>query len=103
MNRPKAPLPFTPALATLIAVAAIVARAAPPANADQAIVHVLNRIGFGPRPGDLDRVQKIGLRQYVEQQLHPASLSDAGMASRLDGMATLTMSSRAIADRYERP
>ena len=38
---------------------------------DQKIIHVLNRLGFGPRPGDVARVQSMGIRQYIEQQLRP--------------------------------
>jgi uncharacterized protein (DUF1800 family) len=103
MNRPTAALLFTMALAMLFAITAPVGSAAPLANDDQAILHVLNRIGFGPRPGDLDRVRQTGLRQYIEQQLHPERLSDAAVTSRLNRMATLTMSSREIAERFERP
>src|SRR5690242_19810389 len=40
-------------------------------NDDQAITHVLNRIGFGPAPGDVRRVSQMGLERYIEQQLHP--------------------------------
>ena len=36
---------------------------------EQRIVHVLNRLGFGVRPGDVERVRKIGLEAYIEQQL----------------------------------
>jgi len=40
-------------------------------NDDKAIVHVLNRIGFGPRPGDVEKVRAMGLQAYIDQQLHP--------------------------------
>src|ERR1700687_2878477 len=33
---------------------------------DQRIIHMLNRLGYGPRPGDLERVKRIGLAAYVE-------------------------------------
>src|SRR5262249_10053329 len=38
---------------------------------DQRIVHVLNRLGYGPRAGDVERVKRIGLDKYIDQQLHP--------------------------------
>ena len=38
---------------------------------DQRVMHVLNRLGFGARPGDVDRVRRIGVEKYIEQQLHP--------------------------------
>ena len=69
------------------------------ANDEKAIVHVLNRIGFGPRPGDVERIQRIGLRQYIDQQLHPERVPDPGMAARLAGLQTVGLSSRDIAER----
>src|SRR5687767_4216194 len=35
---------------------------------DQRIVHVLNRLGFGARPGDVERVKALGLDKYIEQR-----------------------------------
>src|SRR5215469_13599828 len=43
--------------------------ASPAADGDALIVHVLNRLGYGPRPGDLERVRAMGLETYVERQL----------------------------------
>jgi uncharacterized protein (DUF1800 family) len=70
---------------------------------DKAIVHVLNRIGFGPAPGDLDRVRALGLAKYIDQQLRPESLPDSGMATRLAGLNTLNQSSRELAEDYFLP
>jgi uncharacterized protein (DUF1800 family) len=70
---------------------------------DKAIVHVLNRIAFGPRPGDVARVRAIGVDRYIDQQLHPDRLQDAEMAARLSGLASIGMSSRDIAREYELP
>ena len=53
---------------------------------DKTILHVLNRIGFGARPGDVDRVRQIGLAAYIDEQLHPERMPDAahgGAARRL--------------------
>lgn len=36
-------------------------------------LHVLNRLAFGPRPGDVDRVRQIGAERYIHDQLHPES------------------------------
>jgi uncharacterized protein (DUF1800 family) len=70
---------------------------------DQAIVHVLNRIGFGPRPGDVAKVREIGLRRYIDQQLHPDRITDDELAPRLAGLSTVGLSTREIADRFEIP
>jgi len=37
-------------------------------------IHVLNRLGFGPRPGDIERVKKIGVERYIQEQLNPRSI-----------------------------
>jgi uncharacterized protein (DUF1800 family) len=75
-----------------------------PARPDDAtILHVLGRAGFGARPGDLERVRQLGLDKYIDQQLHPERIPDTQMSARLSGFATLSMSSRALADEYYEP
>jgi uncharacterized protein (DUF1800 family) len=79
-------------------------RSAVPANPDAAtIVHVLNRIGFGPAPGDVERVRRVGLDQFIDQQLHPERIADHAMTQRLAGFETLTKSSRDLAENYFMP
>ncbi len=57
----------------------------------QKIIHVLNRLGYGPRPGDLERVEKMGLDRYIEQQLHPERIDDSELESDLAKFDILTM------------
>ena len=47
-----------------------------PPSDDKAIVHILNRIGFGPRPGDVEKVRAIGVQSYIDQQLQPERIPD---------------------------
>ena len=86
-----------------VAITASVVAAAGVPKDDQAIIHVLNRIGFGPRPGDVEKVRAIGLRRYIDEQLRPERLADASMTARLGGLTTIGLSAREIAQRYERP
>ena len=72
-------------------------------NDDKAIVHVLNRVGFGPRPGDIEKVRAMGLQTYIDQQLHPERIPDASMDARLAGLTTLRLSSREIAQQFALP
>ena len=101
------PLPVTCAtLAVLAALGLLCAgstAASSPAGDDQTIVHVLNRVGFGPRPGDVERVRATGVEGYIEQQLGPNQIADNGMAARLAGLATIGMSSRQLAQGYAMP
>src|SRR6266545_406959 len=98
---------FTRVIVPLAFVATLSASApgsAVPSKPDDAtILHVLNRVGFGARPGDVDRVRQTGLASYIEQQLHPERIADAQMAARLAGFTTLTKSSRQLADDYYIP
>ena len=104
MKRPRSTVVATAlAMSLTIAASHALTAAADPPSDDATIVHVLNRLGFGPRPGDVERVRQMGVRSYIEQQLHPERLPDTAMTGRLAGLTTLSLSSRDIADRFERP
>jgi uncharacterized protein (DUF1800 family) len=64
------------------------------------IIHVLNRITFGPRPGDVDAVQKMGLRNYIEQQLHPESIDDSVVDQEVAQFDLLQMSAEQLGQFY---
>ena len=66
----------------------------------QKIVHLLNRIGFGPRPGDVERVRKIGIDTYIERQLDPERIDDRAAELRLASLPSLKMSNREIFRKY---
>ncbi len=50
---------------------------------DARILQALNRFTFGPRPGDLEAVRKMGLDQWFNAQLHPATLDETDLNARL--------------------
>ncbi|MEO1095960.1 MAG: DUF1800 domain-containing protein [Cyanobacteria bacterium J06638_28] len=45
--------------------------------------HALNRMGFGPRPGDVKRIQAMGFAAYVEEQLNPSDRDSPDVQQRL--------------------
>lgn len=59
---------------------------------------LLRRITFGPRPGDVARVEEMGESKFLDQQLHPASLDDSALDAKLEGLTTLTMPSAQLAN-----
>ncbi len=59
---------------------------------DERILHALNRFTFGPRPGDLQVVRTIGLEQWFDQQLHPASLDLSDLNARLAQFPAMQLS-----------
>ncbi len=77
--------------------------AVPSTPDDRTIAHVLNRIGFGPRPGDVDRVKQIGLAAYIDQQLHPEKIADGALTARLSEFPTLGMSTEQLGSEYFNP
>jgi uncharacterized protein (DUF1800 family) len=55
-------------------------------------LHVLNRLAFGPRPGDLERVREIGVDEYIAEQLHPDSIAvPEHLANKIADLKTLHM------------
>ena len=67
---------------------------------DQAIMHALNRLAYGPRPGDVEYVRKLGLEKWVDQQLQPNSIDDSALDTRLQRYPTIAMSSRELLDKF---
>src|SRR3954465_1042726 len=91
-------------LVTLVGVSAIgVGAAAGPPPTDVAIAHLLNRIAFGPRPGDVERVRAIGIERHLDEQLHPERIADAALSERLAGLTTGRRSQGEIVNAFELP
>jgi len=72
-------------------------------SADEAILHALNRLAYGPRPGDLERVKQMGLAKWIEQQLNPNSMDDKTLEARLQDYPTLRISTAKLIDEYPQP
>jgi uncharacterized protein (DUF1800 family) len=72
-------------------------------NEDQRILHVLNRLGFGARPGDLEHVKAIGLDQYINQQLSPGKINDEVAEAKLKNLSTLNMSTAELYEKFPQP
>ena len=70
---------------------------------DEAILQALNRLGFGPRPGDLERVKEMGLQKWIDRQLHPDSIDDSALDARLERFPTLKMSSAKLLEEFPEP
>jgi uncharacterized protein (DUF1800 family) len=70
---------------------------------DQRILHVLNRLGFGARPGDIERVKAMGIDNYINQQLWPEKIDDAASEAKLQNLETLRMSTADLYEKYPQP
>jgi hypothetical protein len=67
---------------------------------DQVILHALNRIGYGPRPGDVERVRRMGLAAYIERQLDPSGIPDPAVEQALASYPVLAQSAAALYRDY---
>lgn len=85
--------------------AAIAHKKPAPAVSDERAraVQALNRLTFGPRPGDVDRVLAIGVDKWIDQQLHPESIDDHALDARLAQFRTLKMSPEELAKNFPPP
>src|SRR5687768_7102934 len=70
---------------------------------DQKIMHVLNRLGFGARPGDVERVKAKGLQKYIDEQLNPASITDSVADSKVKDLEIFNMSTAEVFAKYPNP
>ena len=65
---------------------------------DPADYLALNRLTFGPRPEERQRVAEIGLAAWIEEQLAPDSIPDNACNFRLRNLSTLNMSASDLFD-----
>src|SRR5215216_3492248 len=70
---------------------------------EQRIIHVLNRLGFGARPGDVERVKAMGVEKYIEQQLNPEKIADSVAENKVRELSVLSMSTAELYEKYPQP
>jgi uncharacterized protein (DUF1800 family) len=71
---------------------------------DQKTEHALSRLTFGPRPGDLQHVQKLGLKKWIDLQLHPERIPENPvLETKLRPLDTLGMTTAKMLESYPSP
>ena len=70
---------------------------------DEAILHALDRLAYGPREGDVERIRQIGLEKWIDQQLNYESIDDSALQTKLAEFKTLKMSSEDLLQKYPPP
>jgi uncharacterized protein (DUF1800 family) len=68
------------------------APAVQPLTEEERATQALNRLTFGPRPGDVERIQAIGVKKWVEMQLNPEQVDDSLLEARLQSFPAMRMS-----------
>jgi len=69
-------------------------------DAQKRAIHALNRLTFGPRPGDVKRVTQMGVDQWIELQLHPDRIDESALDARLGPFRTLRMDTKEIVENF---
>src|SRR5579863_6076114 len=98
-------------LLTIAAAALLVASISHPGTAsgpfdqklspDQQIIQALNRLTFGPRPGDVDEVRRVGVSKWIELQLHPDRIPEnPALEARLKPLESLRLDVAEIVKQY---
>ena len=74
-----------------------------PLTDEQKTIHLLNRISFGPTAREVQRVDRIGIHAYLNEQLAPDSIADAAVEEKVAGLKTIRMNSRELFELYPPP
>src|SRR5260370_20088744 len=70
-------------------------------NKDDQILHALDRLTFGPRPGDVATVKKMGVKKWIDQQLHPEQIKEnPELEAKLQPLESLRMTPLETVQHY---
>ena len=68
---------------------------------DKQVIHVLNRLTFGPRPGDIEQVRKLSVDKWIDLQLHPDRIPENSvLETKLKSLETLQLAAWQILEKY---
>ncbi len=69
-------------------------------TSEQKMVHFLNRTSFGPTFESVQRVQRLGARAYLDEQLEPEKIPDPVAEEKTAGLKTMRLSTRELFELY---
>lgn len=88
---------------TLLPIASVAAEAPAAPVDDRKVAQVLSRLTFGARPGDFERVKKMGVEAFIAEQMAPDNIDDTALDKRLEKLSTLNLATYALAEQYNPP
>ena len=66
------------------------------------VLHVINRISFGASPGDIEKVEKMGVEKYIQEQLSPEFIAESqSLKNQLQQFKTLSLTPVQIYNKYQ--
>jgi uncharacterized protein (DUF1800 family) len=72
-------------------------------SAEQRTIHFLNRTSFGPTAETVQRVNRVGFRAYLDEQLEPGKISDSMVEEKIAGLKTIRLNSGELFELYPPP
>src|SRR5450432_697599 len=69
-------------------------------DAQKRAVHALNRLTFGPKPGDVEQVMRMGVDKWIDEQLRPEKIDDSALEARLSPFRTLRMHTDEMVENF---
>jgi uncharacterized protein (DUF1800 family) len=69
-------------------------------TADQQAAQAIGRLTFGPRPGEVDRVNAAGTDRWIERQLSPDGIADVALEGVLQGLPVWSMPLKVLTDSF---
>ncbi len=95
---------MTRSVLMIVTVALVASSSGPfdqPLSKDQQVIQALNRLTFGPRPGDVDEVRRLGVAKWIELQLHPDRIPEnPALDAKLKPLESLAMAMPDIVKEY---
>src|ERR1700687_701534 len=88
----------------VVAFALCLGARSPKLSKDEQVIHALNRLTFGPRPGDVEAVRKMGVKKWIDLQLHPERIAEnLELAQKLAPLESLRLSQADTERNYPNP
>jgi uncharacterized protein (DUF1800 family) len=71
---------------------------------DRKVLHAVNRLSFGPQPGDIERTTNLGVERYIQQQLNPNEIPESQqLKTQLAQLETLNLNALALLEQIKLP
>jgi uncharacterized protein (DUF1800 family) len=71
-----------------------------PLTKHERAAHAVDRLTFGPRPGEVEHVEKMGVERWIAQQLHPETIDDSALDAKLNALPAMRLSTEQLIWRY---
>ena len=70
-------------------------------TADEQAEHLLSRLTFGARPGDAAEIQRVGVKKWIDRQMHPDLIGESPrLIGKLSALKTINESPAALAQEF---